>query len=124
EKLIAAIGLESRYAHSARHVECLQDLSCSRIDSPQIAFVTFPSAVPKLTVDPGDSGDEAVRLNRAKNRARVGIDLMNLSISILPDPERPFCPRKQSPPPPPGAGIVASTAPVFGSIFWMRPSAS
>src|SRR5215475_14479255 len=41
EKLIAAIGLESRYAHSARHVECLQDLSCSRIDSPQIAFVIF-----------------------------------------------------------------------------------
>src|SRR5262245_45181433 len=29
EKLIAAIGLESRYDHSARHVERLQDLSCS-----------------------------------------------------------------------------------------------
>jgi hypothetical protein len=45
-----------------------QDLSRSRIDAPQIALVTFPGAVPELPVDPGDPGDEAVGLDRAKNR--------------------------------------------------------
>jgi hypothetical protein len=94
EKLIAAIGLEPRYAHSGRHLEPLQDLSCSRIDAPQITFVTFPGTVPELSVDPGNSSDEAVGLDRTKNRPRVGIDLMDLSISILPDPERPFGPRE------------------------------
>src|SRR5438034_4321220 len=60
EELIAAIGLEPRHAHSRRHLELLQDLSCSRIDPPQIALVAFPGAVPELAVDPGDPGDEAV----------------------------------------------------------------
>jgi hypothetical protein len=60
EELIAAIGLEPRHAYSRRHLEPLQDLSRSRIDSPQIVLVTFPGAVPELSVDPGDPGDEAV----------------------------------------------------------------
>src|SRR5262245_22778699 len=94
EKLIAAIGLETRYAHSGRHLEGLQDLSCSGIDSPQIAFVAFPGTVPELSVDPSDSSDEAVRLDRAKNRACLGIDLMDLPSLILRHPERPFGPRK------------------------------
>src|SRR5690349_2206991 len=59
EELIA-IGLEPRHAYSRRHLEPLQDLSRSRMDSPQIAFLIFPSAVPELSVDPGDRGDEAV----------------------------------------------------------------
>src|SRR5208283_4420628 len=66
EEPIAAIGLEPRHAHSGRHLELLQDLSRSRIDSPQIALVPFPSAVPELAVDPGDPGDDAVRLDGAK----------------------------------------------------------
>ena len=123
EELIAAIGLEPRHAYSGRHIEPLQDLSRSRIDSPQIALVTFPGAVPELSVDPGDSGDEAVGLDGAKNRPGLGIDLMDLPVPILPHPERPFGPREPKSPPPPGAGIVASTRPVFGSIFWMRSSA-
>ena len=72
EELIAAIGLEPRHAYSRRHLETLQDLSRSRINSPQIALVTFPGAVPELSVDPGDPGDEAVGLDGAKNRACVG----------------------------------------------------
>src|SRR6202790_2306858 len=94
EELIAAIGLEPRHLHSGRHLEPLQDLSRSRIDSPQIAFVTFPRAVPELSVDPGDPGDEAVGLDRAKNRPCLGIDLMDLPVPILPHPERPFGPRE------------------------------
>src|SRR5216684_3178994 len=54
EELIAAIGFEPRNAHSGRHLEPLQDFSRSRIDSPQIALVTLPGAVPELSVDPGD----------------------------------------------------------------------
>ena len=94
EELIAAIGLEPRHAHSGRHLEPLQDLSRSRIDSPQIALVTFPGAVPELSVDPGDPGDEAVGLDGAKNRPCLGIDLMDLPVPILPHPERPFGPRE------------------------------
>lgn len=94
EELIPAIGLEPRHAHSGRHLERLQDLSRSRIDSPQIALVTFPGAVPEISVDPGDPGDEAVGLDRAKNRPCVGIDLMNLPVPVLPYPERPFGPRE------------------------------
>src|SRR5271170_4775092 len=60
---IAAIGLEPRHAHSGRHLEALQNLARSRIDSPQLALVGFQCSVPKFTVDPGDPGDEAVRLD-------------------------------------------------------------
>jgi len=94
EELIAAIGLEPRNTQSERHIEPLQDLSRSRIDSPQIALVTFPGAVPELSVDPGDPGDEAVGLDRAKDRPCLGIDLMDLPVPILPHPERPFGPRE------------------------------
>ena len=92
--MIAAIGLEPRHAHPGRHLELLEDLSGLRIDSPKIALVTFPGAVPELSVDPGDSGDEAVGLDGAENRPCCGIDLMDLPVPILPDPERPFGPRE------------------------------
>src|SRR5216684_3851123 len=94
EELIAAIGLEPRNVHSGRHLEPLQDLSGSRIDSPQIALVTFPGAVPELAVDPGDPGDDAVGLNGAKYRPCLGIHLMDLPAPMLPHPERPFGPRE------------------------------
>src|SRR5208337_3496902 len=77
EKPITAIGLEPRHAHSRRHLEPLQDLSRSRIDSPHIALVTFPGTVPELAIDPGVPGDDAVGLDGAKNRPRLGIDLMD-----------------------------------------------
>src|SRR5271157_2386678 len=94
EELIAAIGLEPRHAYSRRHLEPLQDLSRSRIDPPQIALVTVPGAMPELSVDPGDPGDEAVGLNGAKNCPCLGIDLMDLPVLILPHPERTFGPRE------------------------------
>src|SRR5262249_17407857 len=94
EELITAIRLEPRNLRSGRHFEPLQDFSRSRIDSPQIALVAFPGAVPKLSVDPGDAGHIAVGLDRAKNRPGLGIDLMDLPVPILSDPERPFGPRE------------------------------
>src|SRR5882724_5823481 len=93
EESIAAVGLESRYGRSRRHLKSLQHLSSLRIDSPQIAVVTFPGAVPELAIDPGDPGDEAAGLDGAKDRSGLGIELMDLPLPILPDPERAFGPR-------------------------------
>ena len=78
------IGLELRHAHSRRHLEPLQDLSRSRIDPPQVALVNLPSAVPELSVDPGDPGDEAVGPDDAKNRPCLGIDQMDIPVPIQP----------------------------------------
>src|SRR5437867_2402482 len=64
EELIAAIGLEPRNAHSGRHLEPLQALSRSRIDSPHIALVPFPGAVLVLAVAPADHAVEALGLER------------------------------------------------------------
>src|SRR5258705_11390866 len=50
--------------------------------------------MPKLSIHPGDSGDEAVGFDGAKNRAGLGIDLMDLPIPMLPDPQRSFRPRE------------------------------
>src|SRR5580704_3926536 len=92
KKLIAAITFQARHADTGRHIELFQDLTRARIYSPQIAFVTFPSAVPKLTVDPSDPGDEAAALDGAKNRSGLGIDLMDLAVPILAHPQRTFSP--------------------------------
>ena len=75
-----------------RHLEPLQHLARFGIDSPQIALVAFPGAVPELAVDPGHPGDEAVGLDGAKNRPGLRIDLVDLPAPMLPHPERPFGP--------------------------------
>src|SRR4029450_4557073 len=92
--LRAASARAPRAPYSGRQLEPLQDLSRSRIDSPHIALVTFPGAVPELSVDPGDPGDEAVGLDGAKNGPVLGIDLRDLPAPGLPPPERPFGPRE------------------------------
>src|SRR5262249_37077846 len=94
EEPIGAIGLEPPDANSARHLYFLQHLSRLRIDAPYIALVAFPGAMPELSIDPGDAGHEAVGLDRAQNRSGLGIDLMDLPLAILPDPESPFGPRE------------------------------
>src|SRR4030095_7451681 len=50
--------------------------------------------MPQFAVDPRDAGDEAVRLDRAKDCAGFGIYLMDLPVPVLTDPERPFGPRE------------------------------
>jgi hypothetical protein len=92
EELITAIRLEARHAHSRRHLKALQDLSRARINTPQIALVTFQGAVPELSIIPGDPRDEAVGLDGAKNCPCMGINLMDLPVPILPHPERPIGP--------------------------------
>src|SRR5258708_36794731 len=50
--------------------------------------------MPKLTIDPSDPGHEADGFDGAKNRPCLRIDLMDLPVSILPDPKRTFGPRE------------------------------
>jgi hypothetical protein len=50
--------------------------------------------MPKLSIDPSDPGDEAVGFDGAKNGPCLRIDLMDLPVSILPDPKRTFGPRE------------------------------
>src|SRR5260370_4599101 len=92
KELIAAIAFQARHADTGRHIELLQDLTRPRIYSAQIAFVTFPSAVPKLSIHPGAPVDEAAALDGAKNRPGLGIDLMDLAVPILAHPQRAFGP--------------------------------
>src|SRR6478672_2390405 len=92
EEPVAAVGLEARQARAGGQFEALQDLAVSRIDPAQFALVGFPGAVPEFAVDPGDAGDEAIGLDGAKDRAGFGIDLMDLAVAVLPDPEGPFGP--------------------------------
>jgi hypothetical protein len=78
--------------HPAWHLKRLQNFAGSRIDSPQVALVVFPGCVPEFSIDPRDSGDEPIGLDGAKNGPCFGVDLVNLPVTILADPESPFCP--------------------------------
>src|SRR5580692_8975993 len=92
EEPVASVGLESRNVHSGRHLETLQDRSGAWIDPPQVALVALPRAVPKISIDPGDPGDEAIGFDGAQDRAGLRVDLVDLAISILSYPERPLRP--------------------------------
>ena len=93
EERVAAVGLEARHADAGRHLDLLQHLAALRIDSTEFAFLGFPGAVPEFAVDPGDAGDEAVGLDGAQDLAGLRIDLMDLAVAMLPDPERSLPPR-------------------------------
>ena len=86
------------------HIEPLKNFSGLRIDSPQVALVTFPGGVPELSLDPGNARDEAVGLDGAKNGSCFGIDLMDLSLAKLTDPESSFGPGESRVTTAPGSG--------------------
>jgi hypothetical protein len=43
--------------------------------------------MPKLSIDPSDPGDEAVGFDCAKNGACFGINFVDLSVPVMPNPE-------------------------------------
>jgi hypothetical protein len=104
EELVGAIGLKAGNPNSVGHFEPLKNFSGLRLDPPQVALVTVPGGVPELSIDPGNSGDEAVGLDGAKNGTGFGIDLMDLSLAILTDPECPFGPGESRVATAPGSG--------------------
>ena len=77
----------------------------------------LPTWRAELSVHPGNSGDEAVGLDRAKNEPVLGINFDQFRFRsarprVLPDRTDSFISATA------GAGMVASARPVFGSIFW------
>src|SRR5689334_23383734 len=84
---VAAIGLQPRNAHARRHLEFLQHLSGPGVHSSDVGLATFGGAVPQFPIDPRDAGDEAIGCDRPKNLARLRIDLIDLPVAIVPDPE-------------------------------------
>src|SRR4029078_5447770 len=91
---MCAVGLESADEGAARHLQSLEHGAVLRVDPADIAFVAFRGRVPKLAVDPGDAGDEAVGLDAANDRAGAGIDLVDLAIAVLAHPQAAFGPGK------------------------------
>ena len=59
---------------------------------PQIAHVTVPGGVPEFAINPGDARDKAIGFDCAEHSPGFGIDLIDLAVAILADPERPFGP--------------------------------
>jgi len=57
------------------------------------------------------------------NGARLGIDLVDLAIAVLPHPQAALGPGEARVAAVAGAGIDATTSPVAGSILSMRASA-
>jgi len=92
EESVATIGFEPGHVHSRWHVDLLQHLARLGINSPQVALAAFQGGVPELSIDPGDAGHEAVGFDRAQNLACLRVDLMDLPITILSDPQRPLGP--------------------------------
>ena len=90
EELISAIRLEPGNVDSTRHLKRLKNFAGSRIDSPQVALFTFPGGVPQFSLDPSDPGDETIGLDGAKDGPCIGVDLIDLPVAILSNPERPF----------------------------------
>ena len=88
EELIAAIGLEPRHRPTPGGMSSLSKTSPFEDRTASIAVVTFPGAVPELSVDPGDPGDEAVGLDRAKETAPVRDGLDQSPVPIFPAGER------------------------------------
>lgn len=50
--------------------------------------------MPKLSIDPSDPGDESSWIRWCEESPCLRIDLMDLQVSILPDPKRAFGPRE------------------------------
>jgi len=87
EELIGTIGFQARHACSRWHFETLQYLSRLWIHAPDVAFVTFPGAVPELSIDPGNAGDNAIGLDGTKYRPCFRINLMDFPAPTLSNPE-------------------------------------
>src|SRR5262245_43181766 len=84
---VRSVGLESAHASAVRHLQPLQHGAVLGVDAADVALVALPRCVPQFAVDPRHASDETVRFDRALDGARLGIDLQDLAIAVLPDPQ-------------------------------------
>src|SRR4051812_33457298 len=84
---VGAIRFEAADAGAGGHGQPFEHGAALRVDASQLAFFGLPGAVPELAVDPGHAGHEAVRLDAPDHRARGRIDLVDLAVAVLPDPQ-------------------------------------
>src|SRR5690606_27129709 len=87
-----AVGLQARHHQAGRHVELLQHRAALRVDAADVALLGLPGAVPELAVDPGDAGHETAAFDRAQDGAGRRVDLVDLAVAMLPDPQRSLGP--------------------------------
>src|SRR5262245_57463756 len=84
---VGAIGLQPADPDASRHLQPLEHRTTVRVDAADLAFVGLPRRMPELAIDPGNTGDEAVRLDGAPDGARLGVDLVDLALAVLPHPQ-------------------------------------
>ena len=72
---------------AGRQFQPFEHATVVRVDAAQIAVVAFPRAMPQLTVDPADAGDETVGFERAQHRAGGRVDLHDAAFAVLAYPQ-------------------------------------
>src|SRR5262249_51863651 len=92
EEAVGAVALQAGDERPGGHLQPLQQLAGLRIDSPHVAGLALPGAVPQLAVDPGDAGDETVGGQGAQDGPGLRVDLVDLALAVLADPQRPLRP--------------------------------
>src|SRR5689334_12586554 len=88
------VRLQAADPRATRHLQSFKHLPVVRIDPTEIALLAFPSAVPQLAVDPGNTRDETIRFDRAQDGAGFGVNLAYFAGTVLAHPERPLRPRQ------------------------------
>src|SRR6185369_9122943 len=101
---VAPVRLQPAHRRPRGHRQAGQHLTRPGVDPADVGVAAFPRPVPELAVVPGDAGDEAVRLDRAQDRARFGIDPVDLPVEVLPHPQRPLAPGQPRVAPAAGGG--------------------
>src|SRR5687768_78068 len=86
-KQVCTVRFESAHACVRRHFEPLEHSATFGVHATKVTLVTFPGAVPELTVDPRHSRDEAIGLDGLPHFARFRVDAMDLALSVLPNPQ-------------------------------------
>ena len=120
---VAAVGLEPRDAGPRRHVEHARTSPVS--GSIRRSSLSSSSQVPCHSSPSTQVTPVTKRFDSMVRRIAPvsGSTWWILRARYCPTQSVPSAQASPESPPPPGAGMVASTRPVSGSIFWMRSSA-
>src|SRR5262245_56501495 len=87
---VLAVRFQASDDHTGGKAEAIADVAVGGVDVTELALVVLHGGVPQLAVHPGHTGDEAVRLDGAQDRPGVGVDLVDLAVAVLTDPQPAF----------------------------------